>query len=352
MRRLTMVLALIAASGAFAQGEAGTENRPGNAPVVENHPGEEAAPKESLAETIVGHVADAHELEVDLPWGAHYAWQLPTIRIPLKAGACPANPDLEASFGAGCLDLSITRHVVMMWIAGLLLILTFLLGSHRKKDDLVPHGASANLLEILVLFVRNEIAIPNIGKKDGPRYVPYLLTIFFFILFMNLLGLVPYMATPTGNLSVTLGLAICTFVLTEIGGLRSAGLKTYLAHLTGGAPLWLAWMMIPIEILGKFTKPFALTVRLFANMIAGHIGVLSLFGLIFILKTAGAAAIAVPFALFFYFLDLFVAFVQAYVFCILSAVFIGMAVAMGHHDHAEGHGEAHGEAAHAHAAEH
>lgn len=355
MRRLMIVAAVAVAATAFAQSPAEvTGSSPTGvqqpAPVVEREGGVATSePKEGLAETIIGHIADSHELEGDVPFVGSFAWKLPVLRVPLKANACPADPETEPSLMQGCLDLSITKHVVMMWGAAVLLLLAFLFGAHVDKKDPVPRGASANLLEILVLFVRNEIAVPNMGEETAPRYTSYLLSIFFFILFMNLFGLLPWMSTPTGNVSVTLGLALCTFVLTEIGGIRSAGIKGYLAHLTGGAPLGLAWLMIPIEILGKFTKPFALTMRLFANMIAGHIVIFSLLGLIFVLKSAFMSVVSVPFAMFIYFLEIFVAFVQAYVFTILSAVFIGMAVAMGHHGHDEH--EAHEEAAHGHPGE-
>lgn len=333
-----------------AHGEPAAKMPGEGAPVIERKGGVATAePKEGLAETIIGHVADSHELEADVPLVGSWAWKLPVIRFNLKANACPADPDTEPSLMQGCLDLSITKHVVMMWGAAILLLLAFLLGSHVNKEDPVPHGASANMLEVLVLFVRDEIAVPNMGKEHAPRFTSYLLTIFFFILFMNLFGLLPWMSTPTGNVSVTLGLALCTFVLTEAAGIKAAGIKGYLAHLTGGAPLGLAWLMIPIEILGKFTKPFALTMRLFANMIAGHIVIFSLLGLIFVLKTAAMAVVSVPFAMFIYFLEIFVAFVQAYVFTILSAVFIGMSVAMAHHGHDEH--EAHEEAAHGHPGE-
>lgn len=341
MRRLLIVVALAVAATAFGQepeapgaGEAGT---------AEHH----VEKKEGLASAILGHIEDGHELEGELPFVGSFHWEIPTWRIPLKAGACPASVEEPAVLSNGCLDLSLTKHVFMMWGAALLLLLAFFLGAHTKKEDPVPRGAGANLLELLVLFVRNDIAIPNMGKKDGPKYTPYLLTVFFFILFMNLFGLLPWMSTPTGNLSVTLGLALCTFVLTELAGIKAAGVGGYLAHLSGGAPAYLIWLMVPIEILGKFTKPFALTMRLFANMIAGHIVIFSLLGLIFVLRTAAMSVVSVPFAMFIYFLEIFVAFIQAYVFTILSAVFIGMALATGHHGHEE-HGEAHEEAAHGH----
>ena len=142
---------------------------------------------------------------------------------------------------------------------------------------------------------------------------------------------------------MTLALALCTFVLTQIAGIRAAGIGGYLKHLTGGSPWWLWLIMIPVEILGLFTKPFALTVRLFANMLAGHIVLFFLLGLIFILGHAVVAVVAVPFGIFIYLLELFVAFLQAYIFTMLSALFIGMGVAMGHHDEHphEEHGKAH-----------
>ena len=217
----------------------------------------------------------------------------------------------------------------MMWLAALILF-ALMVGSNRNKNKLVPNGASQNLFEMLVLFVRDELAIKNIGKEDGPRYVPYLLTAFFILLFMNLLGLFPWMASATGNLAVTAGLAICTFFVTQVASIRAAGLGGYLAHLTGGVH-WALWPIMILEILGLFTKPFALTIRLFANMLAGHIVIFFLLGLIFMLGHPAVALVGVPFAMGIYLLELFVAFVQAYVFTMLSALFIGMGVAMGHH---------------------
>jgi F-type H+-transporting ATPase subunit a len=309
--------------------------------------------EEDVAGYILHHVSDSRELEIEVPLSRnHIPIHLPEILIPLKAGACetqmtdhgPAVPSL----GAGCLDLSITKHTVMMWLAAALLIGSLFIWSNRDKTKLVPRGTAANLFEMLVLFVRDELAIKNIGKEEGPRYTPYLLTAFFFILFMNLLGLFPWMATATGNIAVTLALALCTFVITQVAGIRAAGLGGYLAHLTGGVAPWLWPIMVPVEILGLFTKPFALTIRLFANMLAGHIVIFFLLGLIFMLGHPAVALVSVPFALGIYLLELFVAFVQAYVFTMLSALFIGMGVAMGHHghEHAEEHG--HGETGHSH----
>jgi F-type H+-transporting ATPase subunit a len=303
--------------------------------------------KEDVAGYILHHVADSHEYEFEVPLSnEHIVIHLPQLLVPLRDGACaPVMTDHgEAIPGilAGCLDLSLTKHTVMMFLAALLLVGSIMLWSNRDKARLVPRGVGANMFEMLVLFVRDELAIKNIGKEEGPRYVPFLLTAFFFILFMNLLGLFPWMATATGNVSVTCALAVCTFVLTQVAGIRAAGFGGYLAHLTGGVH-WALWpIMIPVEILGLFTKPFALTMRLFANMLAGHIVIFFLLGLIFMMGSAAVGIVAVPFAMGIYFLELFVAFVQAYVFTMLSALFIGMGVAMGHHSHDHGHAEDHG----------
>jgi F-type H+-transporting ATPase subunit a len=312
---------------------------------------------EDVAGYILHHVADSNEYEFEVPLSHnHIPIHLPRILIPLKDGACTpvADPsghgEVYPGLGAGCLDLSITKHTVMMWLAALLLIGAILLWSNRDKTKLVPKGPGANLFEMLVLFVRDELAIKNIGKEEGPRFVPYLLTAFFFILAMNLLGLFPWMATATGNIAVTCGLALCTFFVTQAAGIRAAGLGGYLKHLTGGVAPWLWPIMIPVEVLGLFTKPFALTIRLFANMLAGHIVIFFLLGLIFMLRNPAVALVSVPFAFGIYLLELFVAFVQAYVFTMLSALFIGMSVAMGHHhdDHGHDSKEAdHGKAHHA-----
>jgi F-type H+-transporting ATPase subunit a len=245
----------------------------------------------------------------------------------------------------GGLDMTPTKHVVVMWISALLVVLV-VLGAVRKKA-LVPRGLY-NFVEVLVSFVRNEIAAKNIGEKDGDRFVPYLVTAFFFILFMNLFGLVPWSATATANLSVTVAMALFTFVVTQFAAIKSMGLGGFLAHLTGGVPKSLAWLwpiMIPVEILGLFTKPFALTVRLFANMVAGHFVILALLGLIFALGSPLVAVASVPMALAIFMLEIFVAFVQAYIFTMLSALFIGAGLA--HHGHDEhGHDE-HAEHGHA-----
>jgi F-type H+-transporting ATPase subunit a len=328
MQRLAAILLLFASTAYANEGPRASDEHAAKAAA-------DSGEKEDVATFIFHHVSDSNEYEFEIPLRAdapNPVIHLPIIRIPLKAGACPDDAHQPASLLSGCLDLSITKHVVMMWLAGILLIAVFVFGSQRDKRNLIPRGTSANLLEMLVLFIRDEIAIKNIGKEEGPRYTSYLLSLFFFILFMNLIGLFPWLATPTSNLGVTAGLALCTFALTQVASIRAAGLGGYLKHLTGGVHPLLWVIMIPVEVLGLFTKPFALTVRLFANMLAGHVVILFLLGLIFIMGNVAFAAFSVPFAMGIYLLELFVALVQAYVFAMLSSLFIGMGVAMGHHD--------------------
>ncbi|MEP7235421.1 MAG: F0F1 ATP synthase subunit A, partial [Ignavibacteriota bacterium] len=202
-----------------------------------------------------------------------------------------------------------------------------------------------NLIETIVVYVRDEIVYPNIERKWADRLMPYFLTVFFFIFMINVLGLFPLTKTPTGNLAVTVTLAVCTFFLTQIMGIRTMGLGEYLKHFTGGLhemdiPLFmkiiLIAIMVPIEFVGLFTKPFALTMRLFANMTAGHIVIGALIGLAILFQSVIAGfAVSVPFALFIYLLEILVAALQAFIFTILSALFVGMMV----HEHHEGEHE-------------
>ena len=237
-------------------------------------------------------------------------------------------------------DFSISRHLVFIFLGiGVLALLLIPMAGKYKKGvgrTSAPRGILQNLLETFIIYVRDEIAQPNLGKKTD-KYLPYLLTVFFFILVCNLLGLLPWGATATANITVTAVLAVFTFVVTQ-----SAGTKDYWMHILWppGIPTFVKFILIPIEIIGLFTKPFALAVRLFANMVAGHLVILNLIGLIFIIGgTFGAAAgfgTAVPavfLTVFIYALELLVVFIQAYVFTVLSALFIGMASAEHEHDH-------------------
>ncbi|MEO1484107.1 MAG: F0F1 ATP synthase subunit A [Bacteroidota bacterium] len=234
--------------------------------------------------------------------------------------------DLFTGLEGKFVDLSISKNVAGILIACLLLLLVF--GSFSKiykKNNGVPKGI-AGFLEPVILFVRDEVALPNIGEKHANKYLPLLLTIFFFIWFNNLLGLIPIFpggTNVTGNIAVTMVLALVTLVVVNLNGN-----KEYWGHIfwPPGVPFLLKIIMIPVEILGVFTKPFALMMRLFANITAGHIMILSLISLVFIFQSIWISPASVILALFISVLELLVAALQAYIFTVLSALFIGMAV--------------------------
>lgn len=235
------------------------------------------------------------------------------------------------AFDARPLDFSITKNVFSMLMSAIILfVMFFAVARSYKKNDKAPTGL-AGFLEPLVTFVRDEIAIPNIGTKKYAKYMPYLLTIFFFIWINNLIGLIPFFpfsSNLTGNIYFTFVMAFITFVVTTL-----SGNKNYWGHIfnTPGVPVWLAPIMIPVEIIGMLTKPFALMIRLFANITAGHIIILSLVSLIFIFKSVAIGPVSGAFVLFMSVLEMLVAALQAYVFTLLSALFIGQAVE--EHDH-------------------
>ena len=228
------------------------------------------------------------------------------------------------------LDLSITKNVAAMFVVAILLLWLFisLARSYRKTGISEPRGIQG-FLEPVVLFVRDDIAIPNLGEDKYEKYMPYLLTVFFFILLNNLLGLIPIFpggANVTGNIAVTFTLAAFTMIIINFNGGRG-----YWQHIfnTPGVPWWLKIplpLMPIVELIGVIAKPFALMVRLFANITAGHIIVLSLVGLIFIFKSVAFAPISIIMVLFMDFIEILVAFLQAYIFTLLSALFIGLAV--------------------------
>jgi len=200
----------------------------------------------------------------------------------------------------GGYDISITKNVVMMWLASAILLAVFIPVGRTYSSLSSRKAASgvANTMEALVEFIRLDVAKSNIGH-GYEKHLPYLLTVFAFILMLNLLGLIPYGATATSNVNVTLTLAVFTFIITQVAALKAHGIKGYIAHLTAGTHWSLWFIMVPIEIIGLFTKPFALTVRLFANMTAGHIVILSLIFISFILKSYVVAMfVSVPFSIF------------------------------------------------------
>ena len=228
------------------------------------------------------------------------------------------------------IDVRPTKHVVMLWIAGVLCAAVLLLTAraHERHSHEVgrPKGFAAGL-EAVVLYLRDEVALANVGPH-GEKFVPFVLTLFFFVLFANLLGLIPYGSTATGNISVTGTLALITLVVVEAAGMRAQGLG-YLntifywnKDLNPAMRIIMFLVMTPVEIVGKLSKPFALAIRLFANMTAGHIVVLAFIALIF---SFGALIGIAPLlmAVGIMLLEIFVAFLQAFVFCLLAAVFIG-----------------------------
>jgi F-type H+-transporting ATPase subunit a len=226
-------------------------------------------------------------------------------------------------FTFGSTTFYLTTHNLMMAIASTLLLMVLLIA--RRQTGQVSRGW-ATFFEIFIVYVRDEIVLPNLGEA-GEKYLPYFLTLFFFILFCNLLGLVPFGATATGNIAVTTGMALTTFFMISIAGVRELGPVHYLqTFIPPGLPFWLVPLMFVIEVLGLFTKSFALCIRLFANMIAGHIVILAFVCLIFIFKSIFIAPISIAAAVGLGLLEIFVAFLQAYVFTLLTAVFVGGAV--------------------------
>lgn len=228
-------------------------------------------------------------------------------------------------------DFSITKHVFTLIFSSILLfILLKAAAKSYKSDGLHPPRGIARFVEPIVVFVRDDIAKENIGETKYKKFMPYLLTAFFFIWINNMLGLIPIFpggANLTGDISFTLALALLTLLITVF-----SGNKNYWKHIfaTPGVPVWLLPIMIPVEIVGVFAKPFALMVRLFANITAGHIIILSLTGIIFTFGSAAWAGLSIPMSLFLLILKLLVAFLQAFIFTMLSALFIGGAVAEEH----------------------
>ena len=274
---------------------------------------------------IAHHIGNAHEVET--PFGV---WHLPdNWKISLGT---------DAHGEPRYLDLSPTRHLVYMVLAAVLVALIFIpsarIIANRQAQGRPPKGFPG-AMEAMALWVRQEVVLPNVGHH-GEGYAPFLLTIFFFILAMNLLGLLPWGATATSNIAVTAALALMAFVVIEVTGMRSLGFKGYMKtifYLPPGLPggvggsllkVLLLVVMTPIEIIGKLAKPFALAVRLFANMTSGHVLVLALLGLTFLFRSyyvgIGASLLATGVML----LEVFVAFLQAFVFTLLTAVFIGL----------------------------
>lgn len=317
-----------------------------------------------IQEDIEHHLADSHYFDIahDKKTHTYYGFPLPVIlvdngikifmssefehgeKIVEKAGnyyvlthgkiyKTDAQGNLEYNekheiLNEKPLDLSITKTVFSIILASLILILTFISVAKSYTKSALPKGMSS-FIEPFVIYIRDEIAIPNIGKKNYKKYMGFLLTIFFFIWTLNVLGLTPFGINVTGNISITFTLALFTFLITNL-----SGNKHYWGHLfnpLGNNMPWFAKIpiyiiLIPIEIVGLIVKPFSLLIRLYANITAGHIVMMSLIGLIFIFKNISIGSISFVLAVAISLIEFFVAMLQAYIFTMLSALYLGMAV--------------------------
>jgi F-type H+-transporting ATPase subunit a len=320
-----------------------------------NKHGEEAF---DIAHLIFHHIKDAHEWHFATIGHTHISIPLPIIlyssdrgieifssgNFHVEHGSHRTNSykgyylneegKLVSEEGRSFIDLSITKNVASLFLSVIILFAVFfsISRAYTKRKGQAPKGIQS-FFEPIILFIRDEIAKPNIGK-NYERYLPYLLTVFFFIWFNNLLGLMPGGANLTGNIAVTMMLALCTLLITVF-----SGNKHYWMHIlwTPGIPMWLRPIMLPVELVGIVSKPFSLMIRLFANITAGHVIILSLLGLTFIFKNPFVGVGAALFSTIMSLLELFVAILQAYVFTLLSAMYFGQAVEDHGHGHEEGH---------------
>lgn len=267
---------------------------------------------EDLQTFIEHHVTDSKEWHL-LPfeWGHFHFPEFKNIYTL---------PEWLPGFIEKEVDLSPTLHFAMFLLASFIMIFLFVF-VYRKQSKVAPKGMT-NLLEIFVIFVRDEISKAYLGEKDGRRFAPVFLNFFFLILILNYIGLIPGMSTATANIAVTAGLASVTLFIMIVGGFIYHGPINFIKlFIPSGIPAFVIPIIFPIELLGLIVKPFALTMRLFANMLAGHMVILSLLGLIITFGWFGLPSILL--ALFIYILEILVAFIQAYVFTMLSAMFVG-----------------------------
>lgn len=340
---ITCLILLVSAGGAMAQDST-------QATTTETTAANEAKAYDPKP-AIMHHIADSHEFDVL----EQFAIPLPCFVYSSSTGVTTfmyhdgkeingykcEHGGIERADNEFFLDMSITKNVFTMLLSALILIIIFisLAGTYKANKGKAPKGFQA-VIEPLFVFMRDEVAKPNIGPKYE-QYLPYIMTIFFFILVNNLLGMIPLFpggANVTGNIAFTMVLAVIAFLV-----INFSGTKHYWHHMfwMPGVPVPMKIFLAPIELIGMMTKPISLMIRLFANMLAGHIIVLSLISLVFVfghegksLPGAGAgAALAVPFTLFISCIEVLVAFIQAFIFAMLTSVFIGMAL----EDHSEGH---------------
>jgi F-type H+-transporting ATPase subunit a len=330
-----------------------------------HHEAEPLSKKDKVDAYIQHHLQDSHDFNFfsDEEKGTHYGFSLPVILFDdgiqffssskLHHGEAVAEHNgnfyklyhskIYKTDAAGTinydehhhptnvkpLDFSITKNVVSMLFTSALLLFMFVGLAKSYKKGAIPTGFG-RVLEPLIIFIRDEIAIPNIGEKKYRKFMGYLLTVFFFIWLLNLLGMTPLGINVTGNIAVTVCLALFTFIITQV----SAN-KDYWKHIfwMPGVPVPMKIILMPIELLGTLTKPFALLIRLFANITAGHVVIMSLIAMIFVGKNLAAdLPISLGLTLFISVIEVLVAFLQAFIFTMLSSLFIGMAVQDHHHD--------------------
>ena len=325
--------------------------------------------KEQIKEVIGHHVLDGHEFSLfaDKETGAHYGFPLPIIlwdngihifssskfhhgeavaesngnyyvlhheKIYKTDAAGTLTEEHGHPTNAKPLDLSITKGVLTIMVVALIMFLLFTsLAKSYAKNGGISAGAG-RFFEPIVLYIRDEIAIPNIGEKHYKRYMSYLLTIFFFVWFLNIFGLTPLGINVTGNIAITFGLAVITFIITTL-----TANKNYWGHIfwMPGVPTPMKVILAPIELLGVFIKPFALMIRLYANIFAGHVVLMSLIGLIFIFKSWLGSSLSFMLSFAISIIEILVALLQAYIFTMLSALYFGSAVEEHHHEGAEHH---------------
>ncbi|MEJ6582779.1 MAG: F0F1 ATP synthase subunit A [Crocinitomicaceae bacterium] len=354
--RFLLVLAFVSPTVLFA-------NEPQEEEVLATEADHES-PKsetEAISEFVVHHTFDSYEFHFFTIGDSHYGFSLPIILwdnglqvfssshfhhgeavaesngnfykiehnkiYKTDAAGTITYDEHRQPTNAKPMDFSITKNVFSTLFIAMLMFWIFRSVAKSYRTNLAPSGA-AKFIEPLILFVRDEIAIPNIGEKQHKKYMIYLLTVFFFIWFLNLFGMTPLGINVTGNIAVTFTLAIMTFIITQ-----ATSKPDYWKHIfwMPGVPVPMKILLAPIELLGVFIKPFALMIRLYANMLAGHIVLGSLIGLIFLFPNWGAKGAFLGLTFFLNIIELLVAFLQAYIFTMLTALYFGAASA--EHEH-------------------
>lgn len=365
-------LPLISLANGATEGEkVNTELKQGSAVAHEGVTEEPQDVKSEIKEFINHHLLDAHDftLSANKETGEHYGFSLPIILLdnglqvfsssefhhgPAEGVAehngnyyklhhekiykTDATGTLNEEHGhptnSRPLDLSITKSVVgILFVSILMFILFSSLAKSYAKNGGIASGAG-RFFEPLVTYVRDEIAIPNIGEKAYKKYMSYLLTIFFFVFFLNILGLTPLGFNVTGNIAITASLALLTYLITTF-----TANKNYWGHIfwMPGVPTPMKFILAPIELLGTIIKPFSLMIRLYANILAGHVVLMSIIGLMFIFKSWIGSSLSFGLAFALSILEILVAFLQAYIFTMLSALYFGAGNEEHHHEGAEHH---------------